>query len=55
MKHLVLTTASKPSYEPEKVVDIEVNDGKAWYNDVQNFLDHGEFPIGAYKKDKIII
>ena len=35
MRPLMLTTASKPGYEIERILDVEVDDGKPWYRDIQ--------------------
>ena len=43
MRPFVLTTTSKPVYETERILDVEVDDGKPWYHDIQKYLEHGEF------------
>ena len=51
IRPLVLTTASKPVYETERILDVEVDDGKPWYHDIQRYLEHGEFSEGVSGKD----
>lgn len=55
MRPLVLTTANTPSYEVERILEVEVNDGRPWYYDIQQYLEHGEFPKTAGRKDRIAI
>ena len=55
MRPLVLTTANKPIYEIEKVLEVEIDDGKPWYHDIQRYLEHREFPEGAGRKDRLAI
>ena len=55
MRPLVLTTASKPVYEIGRILEVEVDDGKPWYYDVQRYLENAELPEEARKKDRIII
>ena len=55
MRPLVLTTANKPIYEIERILEVEVDDGKPWYYDIQRYLERGEFPEWVSRKDKIAI
>ena len=55
MRPLVLTTANRPIYETEKVLEVEIDDGKPWYHDIRRYLEHGEFPEGAGRKDRLAI
>lgn len=55
IKPLVLTTTNKPSYEVGKIIGVKVNDGRPWYQDIQKFLDHEEFPKMARKNDRMVI
>ena len=43
MRSFVLTAVSKPAYETYEISDVEVNDRKPWYHNVQKYLEHGEF------------
>ena len=55
MRPLILTTASKLSHDAEKVMNDEIKDGKPWYYDIQNYLERGELPEAASRKDKMAI
>ena len=55
MRPLVLTTTGKPIYEAERVLEVEIDDGKPWYHDIQRYLEHRELPEGAGRKDKLAI
>ena len=39
MRPLILTTASKPCHDAREVMDTEIDDGKPWYYDIQNYLE----------------
>ena len=52
MRQLVLTTASKPVYETERILDVEVDEMKPWYHDIQRYLEHREFSEGVSRKDR---
>ena len=41
----MLTTVSKPAYETDKISDVEVDDRKPWYRNIQKYLEHGEFSV----------
>ena len=36
-------------------MDIEMDDGKPWYYDIQNYLERGELPGVADRKDRLAI
>ena len=55
MRPLVLTTASKPIYEIERIFEVEVDDGKPWYHDIQCYLEQGELPEEASRNERIAI
>ena len=43
MRSFVLTAVSKPTYETDEISDVEVDDRKPWYRNIQRYLEHGEF------------
>ena len=45
MRSFVLTAVSKPAYETDEISDVEVDDRKPWYHNVQRYLEHGEFSV----------
>ena len=45
MRSFVLTAVSKPAYEIDKLSDVEVDDRKPWYRNIQKYLEHGEFSV----------
>ena len=55
MRPLVLTSATKPVYEIERISEVRVDDGKPWYHDIQRYLEQGELPEEARRKDRIAI
>ena len=48
----MLTTASNPLYETERILDVEADDGKPWYHDIQRYLEHREFSEEVSRKDR---
>ena len=42
MRSFVLTAVRKPAYETDEISDVEVDDRKPWYHDVQRHLEHKE-------------
>ena len=54
-KPLVLTIVNRPVYEIERILEVEVNDGKPWYHDIQRYLECGELPKEASRKDRVHI
>ena len=52
MRSFVLTVVSKPLYEIERISDVEADDGKPWYHDIQRYLEYGEFSEGVRRKDR---
>ena len=55
MRPLILTTASKPCHDAREVMDTEIDDGKPWYYDIQNYLERGELLEAADRKDRLAI
>ncbi|XP_058185744.1 uncharacterized protein LOC131302969 [Rhododendron vialii] len=43
------------AYEYVNAIDDVVNDGLPWYHDIWNFVERGEFPAEATKKDRIAL
>ena len=55
MRPLVLTLAGRPIYEMERVSEVEIDDGKPWYHDIQRYLEHREIPEGPDRKYMLAI
>ena len=43
MRSFVLIVVSKPAYETDEISDVEVNNRKPWYHNIQRYLEYGEF------------
>ena len=48
----MLTTASNPLYKTERISDVEVDDRKPWYHNVQRYLEHGEFSVSGVSRKR---
>ena len=55
MRPLIVTTANKPCHEARELMNTELDDGKPWYYDIQNYLERGELPEAADQKDRLAI
>ena len=47
-----MTAVSKPTYETDEISDVEVDDRKPWYHDVQRHLEHGEFSVSGVSRKR---
>ncbi|XP_058208155.1 uncharacterized protein LOC131321165 [Rhododendron vialii] len=52
LRPIMIEQRDTPVYHHVMVVD-EPDDGHPWYYDIWRFMERGEYPIGASKKDKI--
>ena len=55
MRPLIVTTANKPCHEAWELMNTELDDGKPWYYDIQNYLERGELPEAADRTDRLAI
>lgn len=51
LRPIMIEQRDKPVYEYVMTID-EPNDGLPWYHDIWNFIEKGEYPPGANKKDQ---
>ncbi|XP_058216797.1 uncharacterized protein LOC131327669 [Rhododendron vialii] len=54
LRPIVIEQRDTPVHQHVMVVD-ELDDGHPWYYDIWRFVERGEYPIGASKKDKIAL
>ncbi|XP_058202975.1 uncharacterized protein LOC131317437 [Rhododendron vialii] len=54
LRRIMIEQRDTPIYQHVMVVD-EPDDGHPWYYDIWRFVERGEYPIEANKKDKIAI
>ncbi|XP_058216757.1 uncharacterized protein LOC131327627 [Rhododendron vialii] len=54
LRPIVIEQRDLPTYEYVNAID-DVNDGLSWYHDIWNFVESGEFPVEATKKDRITL
>ena len=52
MRSFVLTAVSKLAYETDEISDVEVDDRKPWYHNVQRYLEHGEFSVSGVSRKR---
>ncbi|KAI8529928.1 hypothetical protein RHMOL_Rhmol11G0013500 [Rhododendron molle] len=43
-----------PTYQYVSAID-DVDEGLPWYHDIWNFIESGEYPAEAYKKDQLAL
>ena len=55
MRSLIVATASKPCHEAWELMNTELDDGKPWYYDIQNYLEKGELLEATDRKDRLAI
>ncbi|KAI8538447.1 hypothetical protein RHMOL_Rhmol09G0104400 [Rhododendron molle] len=54
LRAIVIEQRDLPAYEYVNAID-DVDDGLPWYHDIWNFVERGEFPAGATRKDRVAL
>ena len=54
LRPIVIEQRDTPVYQHIMAID-EPDDGHPWYYDIWRFVERGEYPVGASKKDRIAL